>query len=108
LLRTANEQRMGVIGMKIPGRGRVFREGGITSMADTMRWVLTHPVSTVIVGCDDVAQLEENVQIARDFQPMDKQELARVSGLVEPYALEAAFFKRDAAGFGDHDDHDWD
>jgi hypothetical protein len=31
-----------------------------------------------------------------------------VSGLVEPYALEAAFFKRDAAGFGDEDDHDWD
>jgi predicted aldo/keto reductase-like oxidoreductase len=108
LLATANEKRMGIIGMKIPGRGRVFREGGITSMADTMRWVLTHPVSTVIVGCDDVAQLEENVQIARDFQPMDKQELARVSGLVEPYALEAAFFKRDAAGFGDDDDHDWD
>ena len=108
LLKTANEKQMGIVGMKIPARGRLFRDGGITSMRDALRWVLTHPVSTVIVGCDTVAQLEENVQIAQQFEPMDKQELARVAGLVEPYALQAAFFKRDAAGFGEDDDHDWD
>ncbi len=108
LLPAANRKQMGVIAMKIPARGRVFRDGGLQSMRDAMRWVLTHPVSTVIVGCDTVAQLEENVRIAREFEAMDAKELARVSGLVEPYASQAAFFKRDAAGFGEDEDHDWD
>ena len=31
------------------------------SMAEAMRYVLTLPVSTVIVGCDSIPQLEENV-----------------------------------------------
>ena len=108
LLRTANAKQMGIVAMKIPARGRLFREGGVTSMRDAMQWVLTHPVSTVIVGCDSVAQLEENVQIAQSFEPLAQEELARVSGLVAPYAMEAAFFKRDAAGFGEDDDHEWE
>ena len=108
LLRTANDKQMGIVAMKIPARGRLFREGGLTSMSDAMQWVLTHPVSTVIVGCDTIEQLEENVAIAQAFAPLDAEELARVSGLVAPYVLDAAFFKRDAAGFGEDDDHDWD
>jgi aryl-alcohol dehydrogenase-like predicted oxidoreductase len=108
LLRTANAKQMGIVAMKIPARGRLFREGGLTSMQDAMRWVLTHRVSTVIVGCDTIGQLEENVRIAQAFEPLDSAELARVSGLVAPYVMDAAFFKRDAAGFGEDDDHDWD
>jgi predicted aldo/keto reductase-like oxidoreductase len=57
-------------------------------------------VSTVIVGCDTVGQLEENVQIATDFEPLGAGEMARISGLTEHYATDAAFFKRGAAGFG--------
>lgn len=100
LLPLANEKQMGVIAMKIPARSRLFREGGITSMRDAMSCVLTFPVSTVIVGCDDVAQLEENVSIAADFQPLSAEEMARIEGLTANYAEEAAFFKRGGAGFG--------
>ncbi|MBE0590771.1 MAG: aldo/keto reductase [Gemmatimonadales bacterium] len=110
LLPLANRKQMGVIAMKIPARGRLFRDGGVTSMQDAMRWVLTQPVSTVIVGCDTVAQLEENVRIAAGFEPMSEEEQQRVSALTAGYATEAAFFKRDAAGFGrgDRDDQDTD
>lgn len=106
LLPLANRKQMGVIAMKIPARGRLFREGGITSMTDTMRYVMTLPVSTVIVGCDTVAQLEENVAIARDFAPMSAAEAARVEQLTAPYETEAAWFKKGGAGFtrpGDDD-----
>jgi aryl-alcohol dehydrogenase-like predicted oxidoreductase len=108
LLPAARQKQMGIIGMKIPARGRLFRDGGVTSMRDAMRWVLTHPVSTVIVGCDTVAQLEENVGIAADFQPMAERELQAVSALTAAYAADAAFFKREGAGFGrgDRDDQD--
>lgn len=100
LLPLANRKGMGVIGMKIPARGRVFREGGITSMRQSMSYVLTLPVSTVIVGCDTVAQLEENVAIAADFRPLRAAEMAELERLTADYASEAAFFKRGAAGFG--------
>jgi hypothetical protein len=99
LLPVANEKRMGVIGMKIPARGRLFREGGITHIKDSMSYVLTLPVSTVIIGCDTVAQLEENIQIAKQFSPMPAAEMARLEGLTASYESEAAFFKKDAAGF---------
>jgi aryl-alcohol dehydrogenase-like predicted oxidoreductase len=96
LLPLANSKGMGVIGMKIPARGRIFREGGITSMKDAMTWVLSQPVSTVIVGCDTVEQLEENVSIAADFQSLSYEQMARLSDLTTDYAKEALFFKRGA------------
>jgi aryl-alcohol dehydrogenase-like predicted oxidoreductase len=52
---------MGIIGMKTPSRG------GTLKMQEALRYVLSLPVSTVIVGCDSVAQLEENGRFAREF-----------------------------------------
>lgn len=100
LLPLAVRKGMGVIGMKIPARGRIFREGGITSMREAMSYVLTLPVSTVIVGCDTVEQLEENVLIAASFKPLDEKEMARLERLTADYASDAAFFKQGMAGFG--------
>jgi aryl-alcohol dehydrogenase-like predicted oxidoreductase len=101
LLPLAKEKQMGVIGMKIPARGRIFREGGLTSMRDAMTYVLSLPgVSTVIVGCDNVQQLEENISIAANFQTLPEGEMTRIEGLTADYHTEAAFFKRGGAGFG--------
>jgi aryl-alcohol dehydrogenase-like predicted oxidoreductase len=91
---------LGVIGMKIPARGRMFRDGGVTSMRDAMHCVLTLPVSTVIVGCDTVAQLEDNIRLAREFTPLPDGAMRRIEALTAPYATDAAFFKKTGAGFG--------
>ena len=48
-----------------------------------MRYVLSLPVSTVIVGCDDIPQLEQNIGIARAFNPMNESQLARLEKLAE-------------------------
>jgi len=106
LLPLANRKQMGVIAMKIPARGRLFRPGGITSMKDAMRYVLTLPVSTVIVGCDTVAQLEENVAIARDFTPLSAAEMARLEQLTAPYVSDASWFKTGARGWSRPGDND--
>lgn len=94
LLPTAVEKKMGIIGMKIPARGRMFREGGIRSMEQAMRYVLTLPVSTVIVGIDDLAQLEENVAIARRFTPMSATESREAEALTKSYYADASWFKQ--------------
>jgi predicted aldo/keto reductase-like oxidoreductase len=97
LLPLANKKGMGIIGMKIPSRGRMFREGGLTSMTDAMHYVLSKPISTVIVGCDTVAQLEENVKIASEFKPMSAEDTARVEEACKSYWADASFYKKGGA-----------
>jgi uncharacterized protein len=105
LLPMAVQNKMGIIAMKVPARGRLFRPGGITSMKDAMTYVLSKQVSTLIVGCDNVKQVEENVQIAKGFEPLSAERMAELEKLTAGYATEASFFKRGAAGFGagDHE-----
>ena len=62
-------------------------------MRDAMQFVLSHPVSTIIIGCDNVAQLEENVQIARDFTPLSDAQMATLNELAEPVAKQSLFFR---------------
>lgn len=93
LLPVAVEKKMGIIGMKIPARGRIFRPTGITSMEQAMRYVLTLPVSTVIVGISSVKELEENVTIANNFAPLTAQESRALEDLTKPYYADATWFK---------------
>lgn len=93
LVPAAVERKMGIIGMKVPARGRLFREDGVTSMRDAMRYTLSLPVSTVIVGISTLAELEEDVRIAREFRPLPAGEMARLEALTKSYAEDAAFFK---------------
>ena len=113
LLPLAVEKQMGIIGMKIVARGRILSswtpppieqqkntfEGstiatrpGALNMREAMRYTLSHPVSTVIVGCDSIAQLEENVQIAREFTPLSQAQMTALSNKVAPVAKQALFF----------------
>ncbi len=114
LLPLAVEKQMGIIGMKVPARGRLLStwtpppleqqqhswEGsaiatrsGVLNMSQAMHFTLSHPVSTVIVGCDSIAQLEENVQIARDFTPLSQSQMAALNQLAEPVAKQSLFFR---------------
>jgi aryl-alcohol dehydrogenase-like predicted oxidoreductase len=111
LLPLAVEKQLGIIGMKVPARGRILAsfkpsdhpqggfEGtatgpGTLAMKEALYYVLSQPVSTVIIGCDSIAQLEENVQLARDFTPLSDRQLAALSEKTEPVARQALFFRR--------------
>lgn len=59
---------------------------------DAMRYTLSLPVSTVIIGCDDIPQLEENVQIAREFTPLSQSQMAALGNQVAPVARQSLFF----------------
>jgi aryl-alcohol dehydrogenase-like predicted oxidoreductase len=100
ILAAATKKQMGIIGMKIPARDRLFKPDGITSIKGPMTYVLTLPVSTVIIGCKTVKQLEENVEIARTFAPMPAAEMAKLEAVTSTIVPDALWFRRDAAGFG--------
>lgn len=114
LLPLAVERQMGIIGMKITGRGRILSswtpppverqqhswEGvviadrpGTLAMREALYYTLSLPVSTVIVGCDSIAQLEENVQLARDFTPLSEPQMTALAGKTEPVSKQALFFR---------------
>jgi aryl-alcohol dehydrogenase-like predicted oxidoreductase len=100
ILAAASKKNMGIIGMKIPARDRIFTPGGITSIKGPMTYVLSLPVSTVIIGCKTVAQLEENVEIAKAFTPMPTSEMAKIEQVTSTIVPEALWFRKDAAGSG--------
>lgn len=100
LLRIALERRMGVIAMKIPALNRLFSPQ-ITSIAPLLRYSLSLPVTTAVIGCMTPSQLEENVSVARDFVPMTKAEKDALLELTKPLALEGTFFKRGSVGWRD-------
>ena len=115
LLPLAVEKQMGIIGMKIPGRGRILSswtpppieqqkhswEGmtiqtdkpGTLHMREAMYYTLSKPVSTVIIGCDTIAQLEENVQLAREFTPLNDTQQSELVARAEECAKPSLFFR---------------
>ncbi|MBB5343029.1 aldo/keto reductase [Tunturibacter empetritectus] len=114
LLPLVVEKQMGIIGMKVPSRGRLLAswtppsldaqrhswEGsaiahrpGVMTMKDAMNFTLSHPVSTVIIGCDNIPQLEENVKIAQDFTPLSNSQMAALNELAAPVAEQSLFFR---------------
>jgi aryl-alcohol dehydrogenase-like predicted oxidoreductase len=114
LLPLAIEKQMGIIGMKVPARGRILSswtpppieeqkhmwEGmvltsasGTLDMRQAMYYSLSLPVSTVIIGCDSIAQLEQNVQLAREFTPLNQQQMAALTEKAEPVSKQSLFFR---------------
>jgi uncharacterized protein len=111
LLPVAQELRMGTIGMKVATRGRVLSswtppppdeqpERMRTSMAGTLtirealRYNLSLPVSTTIIGVDDVKQIEENVALAADFTPLSEAEMRDLERRTLPITRQALYFRR--------------
>ena len=71
----------------------IATRSGVMNMREAMRFTLSHPVSTVIIGCDNIAQLEENVQIAREFTPLSQTQMATLNDLAAPVAKQSLFFR---------------
>lgn len=68
------ERDIGVIAMKSFGDPHVLKSGLVTP-EEALRYVLTMPVSTVVTGIDSMDVLDQNIQIARNFQPMSGAEI---------------------------------
>jgi aryl-alcohol dehydrogenase-like predicted oxidoreductase len=110
LLPMAVEKQIGIIGMKIPARGRILSswdpskgeeqsweggapKGGTLTMREAMYYTMSLSVSTVIVGCDSIAQLEENVKLAKEFTPLNQTQLAGLTEKAKPCQKQALFFR---------------
>jgi len=80
------KKNVGVIGMKgLAGgypQGALIQEAGLTA-TECFRYCLSLPVATQVVGITSMAQLREDIAMARGFQPMTKAEMAALRDKVK-------------------------
>ena len=89
----ARQKQMGVIGMKVYFRGFAERLPFYTSMEPFLRFALSQPVTTVVIGCDDLRQLSQNVDYARTFTPLSGTEQQDLITSIAPFARKLMYYK---------------
>jgi aryl-alcohol dehydrogenase-like predicted oxidoreductase len=90
---SAKKKGMGVVGMKVYFRGFADKLPWFETMEPLFRFALSHPITTAVIGCDDVEQLEENVKLAGSFSPMTEREILELITNVSSYARELMYYK---------------
>jgi len=93
VLPLAREKNMGIIGMKVYFRGFASKLPGYTGMEPFLRFALSQPVTNIVVGCDTIAQLEENVRFAEAFKPMTREEQRELIRDTAPFARKLMYYK---------------
>lgn len=79
VLPVARQKGVGVIAMKVPAYGRLFKPGVLDGMHQAMGYTLSQPgVHCCVIAAETVAQLESNVEVARAFQPLNEASLAQI------------------------------
>src|SRR5258705_1012126 len=69
-LPVALQKNMGILSMKVIGQGMLVGTGaGRASPAELLQFNLSQPVATVIIGCEQLPPLEQNVQSPLNFTP---------------------------------------
>jgi len=71
VLPEANRRGMAALGMKsLGGSGELVKFGAVTA-EQGLRYAMSLPVATTISGIDNLQVLDQNLQVAVDFQPLN-------------------------------------
>jgi aryl-alcohol dehydrogenase-like predicted oxidoreductase len=90
----AARQGMGVIGMKVYGQGPLLKYGRL-SPREALSYVLSLPgVSTVVIGCGNCEEVEQNARIAREFTPLDDDVMRELESRTQRLAGHLTAYKR--------------
>ena len=111
LLPEAQKLGIAIIGMKVATRGRMIstwtppplddqpsrmatQKPGTITIKEALTYNMSLPVSTTIIGVDNVAQIEENVRIASEFSPLSEAEMAELEYKTLPIVRQGLYFRR--------------
>ena len=111
LLPEAQKKGVAIIGMKVATRGRMISTWtpppleeqpermrtplpGTITIKEALNYNMTLPVSTTILGVDNVEQIRENMQIASQFSPLTEQEMQALEFKTLPIARQGLYFRR--------------
>lgn len=84
-LPAARRRNLGIIAMKVTGQELlVGNESGKTDINSLLRYSLSLPVATAVVGMPRVEFIEYNIQVAGNFSPLSLSELDQVRQRLAP------------------------
>ncbi len=84
-LPVALQKNMGILSMKVMGQGMLVGTGaGRASPAELLQFNLSQPVACVVIGCEQMAPLEQNVQAALNFTPISESDREKLKEKVAP------------------------
>jgi uncharacterized protein len=87
----ANRRGIAVLGMKsMGGSGEIVSHGAATP-SDALRYAMSLPVATTISGMDSLGVLEQNLAIAKGFQPMKPEEMQALRERVRVFAADGRY-----------------
>ena len=75
VLPALQKQNIGVLGMKPMGDPFILQSKTVTAV-ECLHYAMNLPTSVVITGCDSLKILQQALDAARSFQPMEKQVVA--------------------------------
>jgi len=85
VLPVAKEKNMGILAMKIAGQDHlVGSEKGKASIRDLLYYDMNLPVASCVVGMPTVEMMRENIQLARNFKPLEAAEVETIREQVKP------------------------
>jgi hypothetical protein len=76
-----------------PARLATQKPGTIT-IQEALKYNMSLPVSTTIIGVDNVAQIEEDVRIASEFSPLSEAEMKEIEFKTLPIVRQGLYFRR--------------
>jgi aryl-alcohol dehydrogenase-like predicted oxidoreductase len=84
-LPVALQKNMGILSMKVMGQGTLVGGGaGRASAAELLQFNLSQPVASVIIGCEQLEPLEQDIQAALAFAPMADADREKLKQKVAP------------------------
>lgn len=111
LLPEAQKQQIGIVGMKVATRGRMLStwtpppiadqparmatsKQGTINIKEALTYNMSLPVSTTIMGVDNVSQIEEDVKIASEFSPLSEDQMREIEFKTLPIVRQGLYFRR--------------
>ena len=95
VLPVAQEKNVGVIAMKVPAYGRLFKPGVLDGMDQAMGYTLSLAgVHCCIIAAETPEQLESNVQVAHAFQPLTQPQMSAIEQRTASAWEDNTFFRQ--------------
>ena len=67
-------ENVGVLGMKPMGAGSILESRAVTAV-ECLHYALNLPTAVVITGCESVERLDQAIEAARTFRPLEAEEV---------------------------------
>lgn len=77
-LPVANRKKMGVIAMKVFAQDAMRGQSEATAR-NLLYYALSLPITAAVVGFPEIAHIEEDTRLVRDFKPLAKAEMRKLS-----------------------------